>query len=136
MGHNLAESGADDQNTLILNHKGSSEFTVKINIPLRPSSKYFPYFEKLNEVYKILLCVALHPNKPEYCSQKRRPLLGNGSLSTFPWQRIHMEQKNNCRKPYFPCGPCRFKYSVCSESKVGYYFSSSFHHAEVLAITD
>jgi hypothetical protein len=31
----------------------------------------------------------------QYCSKKRRPLLDNGTINTFPRQRINMRQRKN-----------------------------------------
>jgi hypothetical protein len=46
-------------------------------------------------------------------------LLGNGSVTTFQRQRIHVQRYKNSWTRRSLGGPFRIKYAVCSERKVG-----------------
>jgi hypothetical protein len=48
----------------------------------------------------------LHKCLPSVCICT---LLGNGSVKTLPWQRIHAKQQKNCWKRRFLCSPCHIK---------------------------
>jgi hypothetical protein len=50
-----------------------------------------------------------------YESRKRRPFLGNGSVNA----RDAYTQYKNCSTRCVLCGPCRIKYLLCIERKVG-----------------
>jgi hypothetical protein len=63
-------------------------------------SAYFPHFEetKVRLWERLAVCVCITP-----C------MLCNGSVNTFPRQRLHTQQQNNCWTHRFQRGPFRMK---------------------------
>jgi hypothetical protein len=76
----------------------------------------FPYSEKNKSGLWNHLVVCVYVSVSRCISP---PLTGNDSVNTFLQKQIHKQpKKNGCTRCFLP-GPCRIKYSMRSEKKVG-----------------